>query len=131
MKEAVQEPSASAKMREATGVPSTLTAMSLSLLAKPRPVTVRDAPGSTRLALRDTAGVSIKGTCRSRVEPGTPMEYVPFGAGGIVNVVVQEPRASAEAEATTVAAKVMEMPIWLAPKPSPAIVSKEPGGPVG
>jgi hypothetical protein len=85
--------------------------MPVSLAAKPEPVTVSDVPGFPRFPLRETAGVTVKGASRSEPEPEPLTEYVPFGDGGMVKVVVQEPCELAAAEATIAAPKLMEMPL--------------------
>jgi hypothetical protein len=87
----LQEPSASAEIPEATGVSPRETAMAVSLAAKPEPETVSNVPGFPRVPLRETAGVTVKGVSRSEPEPETLIEYAPFGDGGMVKVVVQEP----------------------------------------
>jgi hypothetical protein len=65
--------------------------MAVSLAAKPEPVTVSDVPGLPRFPLRETAGVTVKGASRSEPAPEALTEYVPFGDGGMVKLMLQEP----------------------------------------
>ena len=100
-----------------------------SLAAKPEPVTVIELPGSPTFPLSEMVGEMENGTFSGGLAD-TSIKWVPDGDGGTLRVLVQEPWESAEGEATTVTPNFMEMPGWLALKPCPSTVTKEPGAPV-
>ena len=107
-----------------------MTVIPFSLTPKPDPVTVIELPGLPRFPLSEIIGEMENGTSSGGLAPDTSMKWVPAGDAGTVSVLVQDPWELEEGEATTVTPNLIGIPLWLALKPSPSIVTSEPGAPV-
>jgi hypothetical protein len=131
----LQLPEELAEIAEVTAVPSKVTVMSVSLAPKPEPVTVTELLGGPLVRLRVIAGLTRKVMPVTEpaevTEPDAPIVWEPAIAAGMVIVVFQFPRELAEMpEVTVVPSKVTVMPVSLAPKPEPVMVTELPGEPL-
>ena|SRR3990172_2517597 len=109
--------------------------MPVSPAPKPEPVIVMEVPGAALVRLVEIPAVVvnvISATLPTDVEaPYASMVWRPAVEAGTAKVAVQPPVGLAETDGGTVVtamlSKVTAMPVSLAPKPVPVIVSEDPG----
>jgi hypothetical protein len=136
MKVPIQFPRELAEMPEATGLPSKVIVMPVSLAAKPEPITVTTVPGGPFAGLIERLGfsnvkVTLGTTPEGVIEPKALTVWVPNTAVETVKVPLQFPRESAViAEVIGLLSKVILTPVSLALKPEPVTVTTVPGSPL-
>lgn len=133
MKVAFQEPLALATILEATGFPSKVTLMPVSLAAKPVPVMVIELPGVPLdlLTVIIAAVLKLAPAAVLVTLPDAETVCEPADDVGTVNEALQEPLLSAMiSEATALPSKIILIPASLAPKPEPVTVTEVPGVPL-
>jgi energy-converting hydrogenase Eha subunit B len=132
-KVALQPPWELAVISEATGVPSKVTVMPVSLAPKPEPVTVTELPAAPLDRLMDMPGVTVKvisGTL-AVTEPYAPITCEPEAEAGTTKAALQLPWELAMIFwATGVPSKVTVMPVSLAAKLKPVTVTALPAAPL-
>ena len=112
--------------------------MPVSPAPKPEPVIVMEVPGAALVRLVEIPAVVvnvISATLPTDVEaPYASMVWRPAVEAGTAKVAVQPPVGLAETDGGTVVtamlSKVTAMPVSLAPKPVPVIVTEVPGAAV-
>ena len=110
--------------------------MPVSLAPNPVPVSVIVAPGAAFVLLAEMLGVAMKvrsGAELADVEPplASMVWFMPEAAAGMTILALQLPRESAEMpEPAATPSKVTIMPVSLAAKPAPEIVTEVPTGPL-
>ena len=100
--------------------------LTVVLAPKPEPVTFTVVPGGPLAGETEKEALTVK----VRDVFPTLTVYEPAPIGGTPNEMENEPRESADPEATCLPSKETTIPPWEAPKPSPFAVTRVPGGPL-
>ena len=124
-----------AEVLEATGFPSKVRPIPVSLALNPTPLTVREVPGDPLVLLREIAGLVLKLILAMELAwvevPEASIVCDPLADGGMMKLMLQLPVAPAVIPDSTISpSNVTAIPLSADLNPPPDTATEVPGGPL-